>query len=68
MQELTQWRSQKAEEAMRATVLDEATAARFSTAAALAAGKGKAIGVDWRDSTLQQREVCHLIRVGFRMI
>ena len=56
-QELSQWRSQKAEEAMRATVLDEVTAARFSTAAALEAGKGRAIGVDWRDSTLQQREV-----------
>lgn len=42
---------------MRASVLDEAAAARFSTAAALAAGKGRAMGVDWRDSTLHQREV-----------
>lgn len=57
MQELSQWRNQKAEEAMRATVLDEATAARFSTAAALDAGKRRALGIDWRDSTLDNREV-----------
>ncbi|KAK9791566.1 hypothetical protein WJX73_005167 [Symbiochloris irregularis] len=55
--ELSQWRNEKAEEAMRQTVLDDAAAARFSTAAALEAGKARSIGVDWRDSTLQQREV-----------
>ena len=37
---------------MKKTVLDDQAAAQFSTAAALEAGKGRAIGVDWRDSTL----------------
>ena len=60
MQELSQWREQKSKEAMKKTVLDDAAAAQFSTAAALEAGKGRAIGVDWRDSTLgnvAQRQV-----------
>ena len=35
-QELSQWRQQRAEEALKASVLDEEAAAQFSTAAALA--------------------------------
>lgn len=36
LQELSQWRQQRAEEALKASVLDEEAAAQFSTAAALA--------------------------------
>ena len=35
------WRSKKAEESLKNSVLDEEAAARFSTAAALAAGSGR---------------------------
>ena len=35
-QELSQWRSERAQEALKNSVLDEEAAARFSTAAALA--------------------------------
>ena len=35
-QELSQWRKEREEEALRASVLDEDAAAKFSTAAALA--------------------------------
>lgn len=36
LQELSQWRSERAQEALKNSVLDEEAAARFSTAAALA--------------------------------
>lgn len=36
VQELSQWRSERAQEALKNSVLDEEAAARFSTAAALA--------------------------------
>lgn len=36
VQELSLWRSQRAKEALKASVLDEEAAAKFSTAAALA--------------------------------
>jgi len=35
------WRTKKAEESLKNSVLDEEAAARFSTAAALAAGSGR---------------------------
>jgi hypothetical protein len=35
------WRSKKAEESLKNSVLDEEAAAKFSTAAALAAGSGR---------------------------
>ena len=60
LQELSQKREQIQAQALKKTVLDDSTAAQFSTAAALAAGKGRATGVDWRDSTLghvQRRQV-----------
>lgn len=37
LQELSQWRQQKLQESLRNSVLDEEAAAKFSTAAALAA-------------------------------
>ena len=37
VQELSQWRAQKTEEALKMSVLDDVTAAQFSTAAAAAA-------------------------------
>jgi len=40
-QELSMWRTKKAEESLKNSVLDEEAAARFSTAAALAAGSGR---------------------------
>ena len=40
-QELSMWRSKKAEESLKNSVLDEEAAAKFSTAAALAAGSGR---------------------------
>ena len=59
MQELSQWRAAKAEAALKSTVLDEETAALFSTAAALAtkkSGTGAPAGTDWRTNTLATDE------------
>ena len=57
LQELSQWRSQKEEESLKNAVLDDVAAARFSTAAALAARRsapaaGGAAGIDWRTGSL----------------
>ena len=58
-QKLAQWRREKHEEALKKTVLDEDTAAQFSTAAALAAQRdkrGALRNVDWRTNTLEAPE------------
>ncbi len=54
LQEKRQWRAQKEEEALKNSVLDTATAARFSTAAALQArGRtGDSAAIDWRTNSL----------------
>ena len=75
LQELSQWRQQQLQESLRNSVLDEEAAAKFSTAAALAAkekraqmakanyDKGLLTAVDTEDKV---REVSRGLKGGYR--